>query len=277
MTASGNVFYEKARDQSYVISVLRNFGTVASASKGLADMGVWFPYPKPVGLIQFLISIHARKDALVLDFYAGSGTTGEAVLRQNAADNGTRRFVLVTKAEPERDGNKNPTGRIISRDVCLPRLRAVLGGYTHARFGSRIAGLGGSLRVFTVGGPDAEVDPALTYEQFCAGVYRKVEDALRIREDCYEEIARTRDFALFGSPTRLLAMLNVYSSRSDLLDAIEKVRDGREIRIYPNLPSAQPDVAWFADRLGGDVEVCRLPDEVINTYERLIRLPREGA
>jgi adenine-specific DNA-methyltransferase len=59
-----------------------------------------FPFPKPVALIQFLVEIATDKAALVLDFFAGSGTTGHAVMAQNAMDGGQRRFILVQQPEP---------------------------------------------------------------------------------------------------------------------------------------------------------------------------------
>ncbi|MBS3895195.1 site-specific DNA-methyltransferase [Silanimonas sp.] len=54
-----------------------------------------FDFPKPVALIQRLIEIVSNEDALVLDSFAGSGTTAHAVLKANAADGGSRRFILV--------------------------------------------------------------------------------------------------------------------------------------------------------------------------------------
>jgi len=63
-----------------------------------------FSFPKPVRLVQHLASLtlndKTEKDALVLDFFAGSGTTGQAVLEQNARDGGSRRFILVQLPEP---------------------------------------------------------------------------------------------------------------------------------------------------------------------------------
>lgn len=58
-----------------------------------------FDNPKPVKLIQRVIEHATEKDSLVLDFFAGSGTTGQAVLAQNAIDGGTRRFILVQLPE----------------------------------------------------------------------------------------------------------------------------------------------------------------------------------
>lgn len=54
-----------------------------------------FDTPKPVRLLERVLSIVGKKDALVLDSFAGSGTTAHAVLKMNAADGGNRRFILV--------------------------------------------------------------------------------------------------------------------------------------------------------------------------------------
>ena len=55
--------------------------------------------PKPVRLLRRILQIAAGSDALVLDPFAGSGTTARAVLEQNASDNGTRRFVLIEASQ----------------------------------------------------------------------------------------------------------------------------------------------------------------------------------
>ncbi len=61
--------------------------------------GKIFPFPKPTRLIAHLIS-HVPNDAVVLDFFAGSGTTAEAVMRLNAEDGGKRQFILVQIPQP---------------------------------------------------------------------------------------------------------------------------------------------------------------------------------
>lgn len=58
-----------------------------------------FSFPKPVNLITHLINMHPNKNARVLDFFAGSGTTGHAVLELNRQDGGNRSFTLVTNDE----------------------------------------------------------------------------------------------------------------------------------------------------------------------------------
>ena len=64
-----------------------------------------FSYAKPVSLVKHLVraATHFEKDALVLDFFAGSGTTGEAVWQLNGEDGGERRFILVQEPVPTGD------------------------------------------------------------------------------------------------------------------------------------------------------------------------------
>ncbi len=84
-----------------------------------------FDTPKPVRLLERILQIGCGPDDIVLDFFAGSGTTGHAVLKANAADGGRRRFILVSSTEAtEEEPEKN-----LCRDVCAERVRRVIAGY----------------------------------------------------------------------------------------------------------------------------------------------------
>jgi adenine-specific DNA-methyltransferase len=76
-----------------------------------------FDNPKPVELVQFLIEVTAPSDAVILDFFAGSGTTLQAVAQANEHDDGNRQCILVTNNENN-----------IVREVTLPRVVAALTG-----------------------------------------------------------------------------------------------------------------------------------------------------
>lgn len=84
-----------------------------------------FNFPKPPSLMLNLIRQASGPDDIVLDFFAGSGTTGHAVLTANRIDGEPRKFILVSNKEsvPE-----NPE-KNVCRDVCAARLRAVIHGY----------------------------------------------------------------------------------------------------------------------------------------------------
>lgn len=92
-----------------------------------------FTTPKPVSLMERIIRLATGPDDLVLDFFAGSGTTAHAVMKLNAEDGGRRRFILVSSTErTETEPEKN-----LCRDVCARRVRRVIEGYGNA------PGLGG--------------------------------------------------------------------------------------------------------------------------------------
>lgn len=77
-----------------------------------------FNFPKPVNLIQFLVSASCPSDGIVLDSFAGSGTTAHAVLALNAEDGGTRRFILVE-------------GEDYADNLTAERVRRVIKGYQY--------------------------------------------------------------------------------------------------------------------------------------------------
>ena len=81
-----------------------------------------FHYPKPLSLIQGLIAQASRPGDTVLDFFAGSGTTGHAVLALNALDDGGRKFILCSSTEAtDKEPDKN-----LCRDVCAARMQKVI-------------------------------------------------------------------------------------------------------------------------------------------------------
>ncbi|MCI7115473.1 MAG: hypothetical protein MR932_05810, partial [Treponema porcinum] len=82
-----------------------------------------FDNPKPVGLIQRFIQIaNMKKNIIVLDFFAGSGTTFEAIVQQNKLDGGKRNCILIQKPEKIQKQSRFST---IS-ELCLARMKAVI-------------------------------------------------------------------------------------------------------------------------------------------------------
>jgi site-specific DNA-methyltransferase (adenine-specific)/adenine-specific DNA-methyltransferase len=92
-----------------------------------------FAFPKPVSVMQKVIDHCVPLDGIILDSFAGSGTTAHAVLKQNAADGGNRKFILV-EMEPG-----------ICKDITAERVRRVAGGYTNAK-GEKVESLGGGFQ-----------------------------------------------------------------------------------------------------------------------------------
>ncbi len=77
-----------------------------------------FSYPKPIKFIKFLLNIIINNNDLILDFFAGSGTTGDAVMQLNAEDGGNRQYILVQLPEPL-DPKKNKTAYDFVKDKLI--------------------------------------------------------------------------------------------------------------------------------------------------------------
>lgn len=87
-------------DSSKFYSILKHLNKDGVSELKKFQLNVNFDYPKPVSLIQELIKgatfFSKKKNPIILDFFAGSGTTGQAVIQQNLLDNGNRTFILCT-------------------------------------------------------------------------------------------------------------------------------------------------------------------------------------
>ena len=116
-----------------------NFGRVAVSTKldetiGMSQDGTKeltslfngkiFSFPKPSELIKFLVKIINKKDALILDFFSGSGTTAHAVMQLNAEDGGNRQYIMVQLPEetPE-DSEARKAGYNTIPEIAKERIR----------------------------------------------------------------------------------------------------------------------------------------------------------
>ena len=97
-----------------------------------------FDTPKPERLIEFVLKIAGSKDAIVLDTFAGSGTTAHAVLNMNKADGGNRKFILVEMMD-------------YADSITAERVKRVIQGYGAGK--QAVAGTGGSFGYYELGEP----------------------------------------------------------------------------------------------------------------------------
>ncbi|MBX3265484.1 MAG: site-specific DNA-methyltransferase [Acidobacteria bacterium] len=96
--------YEKIRDIKKSVgwsTWLDKYGTNADATRELKDLFGFKPFdtPKPTSLINWVISLHGDDDCIVVDYFSGSASTAHAVLKANADDHGTRKFIMIQLPE----------------------------------------------------------------------------------------------------------------------------------------------------------------------------------
>lgn len=113
------------------LGVIENFSST-QGSKQLEELigPKIFSYPKPIELIVYLMSLIELKDEVILDFFAGSGTTAHAVLVQNQQDGGNRKFIMVQMPEPiDSESEASKAGYKTIADIAKERIRSVIKGY----------------------------------------------------------------------------------------------------------------------------------------------------
>ena len=139
ITQNGAIENVKKREvQSHVVSSLMNMGSTQNMSNELASMEIKFDYPKPVLLISYLLSIINDSNSLILDSFAGSGTTAHAVLNLNKQDGGNRKFILIEMED-------------YANTITAERVKRVINGYGDGT--KTVEGTGGDFSFYQLGQP----------------------------------------------------------------------------------------------------------------------------
>lgn len=139
LSKNGVVYYRRdGRETHYIQSVIEKIGTTETNKYMLESMGIVFDYPKPYSLIQYLLSIYSDSNSIILDSFAGSGTTAHAVLNLNKQDGGNRKFILVEMED-------------YAESITAERVRRVINGYGEGK--NAVAGTGGSFSYYELGEP----------------------------------------------------------------------------------------------------------------------------
>ncbi len=206
---------------------------------------------KPTKLIKDLVNLHRRKDVVVLDFFAGSGSTGHAVQLLNEDDGGTRQYILSTNNE----------GRIMS-EVCYPRIKNVIEGYNST-------GLGGSVKYYkssfvgkhNILDADDKDKLQLAYH---AG------EMLSIAENTLELTEKTDHWQIFESKDSYTAVY--FKEEYDELDGfIKKVKKlGKPVSVYIFSWEDDPYIDDFEDN--GNITVKTIPQPILEIYKQIYNL-----
>jgi adenine-specific DNA-methyltransferase len=172
--------------------------------KSMVSSGAQFLNPKPINLMEYLISVTCEKNAVVLDFFAGSGTTGHAVMNLNAADGGTRRCILCTNNE----------NRIAER-ITYPRLVAAINGWKQKK--NSVPGTNAALVYFDI----RYLQNKTTVDETYQNLYNKLVGITRLKHHAFEicggkKSETSYDFVIFGGaestgPVYSVLIFNVHS------------------------------------------------------------------
>ena len=221
-----------------------------------------FSYPKPSTLIQYIEKISTSSDSIILDFFAGSGTTLHATMQLNAEQPGShRQCILVTNNENN-----------ICEEVTYERNKRVINGYTTPR-GEKVEGLkNNSLRYYKT-----EMLPRTRSPRNMRALMAAATDLLCIKEDLYNECTnfgqlKTHPRALRYFEKDNRRMLVLYNE--ELTDRIvEEIKTmdfgGKKLKIYIFSPERYAFDDNFIE-VQDKVQLVALPAAIYDAYQRVL-------
>jgi len=261
------VLYEKLREDQVIKThwIKKEYHAYHFGTKVLEEIlgsAKQFDFPKSIHLIIDIVKLITKKDAVVLDFFAGSGTTGHAVLEMNKIDGGNRKFIVCTNNENNNGGKGG-----IAQSVCYPRIKSVIKGYRNKK-SEKVAGLSSNLFYYQTDLVDIEQihkvpDDAkirITYE---AG------EMIAVREDALNEVEKNEWWQIFEGKGKQVAIYfkEDKAKLSELIAKLEK----------KNLPTVLYIFSWGKNEYKGEystanIKVEDIPEPIIEVYKELNRL-----
>ena len=237
----------------------------AAMLKEIMDGKEVFSNPKPIGLLKFILTLGSLKDSIILDFFAGSGSTLHAVMQLNAEDGGKRTCILCTN---------NENG--ICENVTYERNKRVINGYTKPK-GEAVEGLhDNNLRYYRT----AFVGRSRSVQNMRRLVNLST-DMLCIKEDLYTEKKQFAGqqtykgvFRFFDDGKRQMLVIYREEVIAKLVPLIASTDYAEPIKVYVFSPSEDPWEAEFED-VADKVQLCALPQAIYNTYKRILPKPKD--
>jgi len=211
-----------------------------------------FENPKPTKLIKALIKIGTkRKNAVVLDFFAGTGTTAHAVLQLNGEDGGNRQFILCTNNENN-----------ICTDVCYPRIKKVIEGYKNLK-GEWVEGLGGNLKYFKTDFVDAEPSDKNKIK-----LTHQTTEMLCIKEGTFEKVIDNERFKIFKNSDHYTGIIWDQTAIPEFKKAIKDVRGKFSVYVF-SLGDETFDEEF--EDVKQKVKLSPIPEAILRVYRRIFK------
>jgi len=216
-----------------------------------------FDNPKPINLIKWILEISSKRDSFILDFFAGSGTTAQAVLDLNKEDGGNRQFILCTNNENN-----------ICTEVCYPRIEKVNKGYKNLK-GKQVMGLAGNLRYFKTELLDVDHISHVSDEQKINLTY-KAGEMIALKESTFEEVEKNEWWQIFKNGTKYTAIY-FKEDKSKLNELVKKLGKLKgKVTLYVFSWGKNEYKNEFTEY--NNIKVDDIPEPIIDVYKGVNRL-----
>lgn len=210
-----------------------------------------FDNPKPHELIEYIIRITNRSsEAIILDFFAGSGTTGQAVINLNKEDGGRRQFIICTNNENE-----------IAEEVTYPRIRKVIEGY------GKVKGVPANVRYFKTG----FINKSDTKDKLRRELSPACEDMIRIREGAFEKIIDEDMLKVFKNSRGLTAIIYDRFDIREYIEKIEQIKTDAPVHLYIFSYDKNNRLDEIPKNVKHVYENQPIPEGVLEVYKKIFR------
>lgn len=277
---------EKTRPISNFYDYSADFGNIRQEGGIAFNSG-----KKPIKMLKELINYHQSKNAVILDFFAGSGSTGHAVMELNEEDKGKRKFILCTnnevsnkmqkayikaknltekefehiKEKPNESWKQYTNENGICTSVTYPRMKNVIEGYKGK------PGLKGTLRYYNT----EFVENNVTRDQIYYDLTEKCIPMLCIKEDTYKEIEKTEEYTIYSNNDEnkyTCVYFDTIGNRYD--EFIEKVKKINEEKIlYIFTLGNKIDEPRLKEMKNYTIEA--IPQRIYDLYKKLAKMSKE--
>jgi adenine-specific DNA-methyltransferase len=231
-----------------------------------------FEYPKPVSLIKYLLGF--KESSIILDFFAGSGTTGQAVMELNK-DGGNRQFILCTNNElnglekslsEQGLSQEEMNEQGICRAVTYKRLQKIIEGYTNSK-GEVVEGLtNNNLRYYTTDfvGREKTIKNRKALTQLST-------DLICIKENAYQINTEfsTKSIKLFDGLSYQVMVIYDDDLIPDAISIIQAHSNDIQFKVYVFAHGFEPYSEDFMEVLN-QVTLCPLPEVIYEIYRNIM-------
>ena len=213
-----------------------------------------FDFPKPSKLIKKLILSTRIKNPLVLDFFAGTGTTGHAALELNS-EGYINSFILCNNNE-----DNTSDGLKITSDICYPRIKKVIFGY-QKRNKKNVKGTQGNLKYFKTN--------LINYEKTDQHKYllsEKITDIICFKEQTYKKVKSTQSLIIYENQKKIVIII-LDPKEIDYIKNFLKNKKEKLIKIYIFSYGAYDYQEEFEEI--ENINIIPIPSSLTNEYEKL--------
>ncbi|MDD4110954.1 MAG: site-specific DNA-methyltransferase [Clostridia bacterium] len=236
-------------------SILQKIASTTDGNRDSLKIDIPFDNPKPIELIKYLLNLVVQKNnkSIVLDFFAGSGTTGHAVLDLNKQDGGNRKFILCTNNENN-----------ICEEITYKRLNRAIIGYKNKK-DENIDSLGGNLCYYKT----ALVDIKKLYnvsDQDKVNLTYQAGEMIGFKENTLNEIEKNDWWQIFEGNGKITAIY-FKEDKEKLLKLVETLEK-------KNQPTSLYIFSWGKNEYkseysSSNIRVEDIPEPILEVYKEI--------